>query len=85
MYRTRKYVCQMVVFCFLIVPLSSKVWAEEKADEEAPVLLKELPHISFDSTSYDAGEVWEGDEVVHDFTVKNTGTAELNIARVKPG
>ena len=85
MYSPKKCFYLIVVFCFLIVPLSSQVWAEEKADEEVQAPLQKQPHISFDATSYDAGEVWEGDEIVHDFTVKNTGTTELIIARVKPG
>ena len=43
------------------------------------------PRISFDSQKYDAGVVWEGDEVVHTFIVKNTGTTQLDIKNVKPG
>ena len=46
---------------------------------------EEKPRISFDAMTYDAGEVWEGDVVSHDFIVKNTGTAELAIKGVKPG
>jgi hypothetical protein len=43
------------------------------------------PHISFDSPQYDAGEVYEGAVIAHDFIVKNTGTALLDITDVKPG
>lgn len=43
------------------------------------------PQISFDSTQFDFGEVWEGKNILHSFTVKNTGTAMLNIKSVKPG
>lgn len=52
--------------------------SEEQSSEEQPT-------ISFDNTTYDAGEVWEGNMVTHTFTVKNTGTAVLNIKNVKPG
>jgi hypothetical protein len=51
---------------------------EQSSDENQPT-------ISFDNTTYDVGEVWEGDTVSHTFTVKNTGTAVLNIKNVKPG
>jgi hypothetical protein len=43
------------------------------------------PVISIDAKLYDAGEVWEGDVVIHSFIVKNTGKSELNISNVKPG
>jgi len=85
MYSPKKCFYLIVVFCFLIVPLSSLVWSEEKGDEEAQAPLPKQPHMSFDSTNYDAGEVWEGDIVSHTFAVKNTGTSELTIYKVKPG
>lgn len=56
---------------------------EPQSSEAQPS--KEQPTISFDNTTYDAGEVWEGNIVTHTFTVKNTGTAVLNIKNVKPG
>jgi len=43
------------------------------------------PVISIDARQFDAGEVWEGDVVIHSFIVKNTGKSELNISNVKPG
>jgi cytoskeletal protein RodZ len=43
------------------------------------------PRIAIDSPSYDAGEVEEGQEIVHSFIVKNTGEAQLNIQNVSPG
>ena len=72
------------------------LWAEEGAKDRASDQQKDEsqqeqastqdnPKISFDSQHYDAGEVWEGDEVSHTFTVKNTGTAELTISKVRPG
>ena len=85
MYSPKKYFYLIVVFCFLIVPLSFQVWAEKKGEEEAQAPLQNQPQITFEATSYNAGEVWEGDVVTHDFAVKNTGTSELTISRVKPG
>ena len=46
---------------------------------------KGQPRIAIDSLDYDAGEVWEGDEIVHTFSVRNEGDAELIIENVKPG
>ena len=55
---------------------------EQSPEEQSS---KEQPTIFFDKTTYDAGEVYEGDIVTHSFSVKNTGTAVLNIKNVKPG
>lgn len=46
---------------------------------------EDQPAIAFDATSYDAGEVREGDAVHHTFKVKNTGKAPLEIKQVRPG
>ena len=43
------------------------------------------PQISLDSQHYDVGEAWEGDDIFHTFTIKNTGTAQLNIKDVRAG
>ena len=43
------------------------------------------PHITIDSPLYDAGEVGEGEEIVHSFIVKNTGEVQLNIKSVDAG
>ena len=89
MCRARDYFYLVVLICFLMAPLSFQAWAEggsKKADgQQGQASAQNQPRISFDSTSYDAGEVWEGDEVSHTFTVKNTGTVELDIKKVKTG
>jgi hypothetical protein len=43
------------------------------------------PHITIDAPDYDAGEVWENEDIVHAFIVRNTGTAQLDITNVKAG
>ena len=43
------------------------------------------PHISIDSASHNIGEIWEGEDIIHSFIVKNTGTAQLDIKNVKAG
>jgi hypothetical protein len=37
------------------------------------------------SDSYDFGTVYEGNNVFHDFIIKNEGTADLKIIKVKSG
>jgi hypothetical protein len=88
----------LMLFCFLVTSLSFRpVSAEEgmikatvkkkkvETIQEEPQSSEEQPTISFENTTYDAGEVWEGNIVTHTFTVKNTGTALLTIKNVKPG
>jgi hypothetical protein len=43
------------------------------------------PTIQIPETSYDFGEVFEGEKISHDFKVKNTGAEPLEITQVKPG
>ena len=43
------------------------------------------PHLSIDPSSHNVGEIWEGDDIIHSFIVKNTGTAQLDIKNVKAG
>ncbi len=72
---------------FLVAALlpCSNLWAEEKAETSAAAGKQDQPQISLDTTRFDAGEVDEGAVIVHGFTVKNTGTAPLNIEKVKAG
>jgi hypothetical protein len=43
------------------------------------------PHLALETSHYDAGELWEGEDIIHTFTIRNTGTAQLAISNVKPG
>lgn len=43
------------------------------------------PSIRVSDTVFDFGEVMEGSEVSHDFTVRNDGKGSLRIEQVKPG
>ena len=89
MHRVRICFYLVIMICFLVAPLSFQAWAEEgskKVDgQQEQASAQNQPRISFDANKFNAGEVWEGEQVVHDFTVKNTGTAELNISKVKAG
>ena len=44
-----------------------------------------VPVIEVDSTTYEFGQVSEGEVVTHDFKVFNRGDAVLEIKQVKPG
>jgi len=72
------------------------LWAEKgrnvrSSDQQKTGIQKEnlptenQPRITIVAPIYDVGEVWEGDEVPHTFTAKNTGTAQLIIEKVTPG
>ena len=61
---------------------SDQLEAESTPGNTAP---EQVPHIAVDAANYDAGEIYEGETIVHSFTVKNTGTAELSIKDVKAG
>ena len=95
MFITKKCLYLVFMLCFLISSFSFQLWADEGAkkaldrhqdksrQEQAPT--QDQPRISFDDVGYDAGSVWEGEKIAHTFTVKNTGTAQLNIDKVKAG
>ncbi len=97
MLTVKKFLYLITIFCFLATCFSFHyLWAQEtqqnnskekqKAEEKQEKAPKQdQPQISLDSTRYDAGEVYEGDVIINAFTVKNTGTAQLNIEKVKAG
>lgn len=43
------------------------------------------PDLKIIESTYAFKSITEGVEIIHDFVVKNTGTAPLDILRVKPG
>jgi hypothetical protein len=45
----------------------------------------EASRLEIRETSFDFKEAFEGEKVSHDFMVKNTGNAVLNITKVSPG
>lgn len=48
------------------------------SSQDAPIL--DVPEVT-----HDFGEVMEGEEVIYDFKVKNTGKTNLQIDQVRPG
>jgi hypothetical protein len=43
------------------------------------------PHLVIAHPDHDAGELWESEDIVHTFIVRNTGTAQLDLSNVKAG
>lgn len=62
----------MIALCFFYAASVSC------AGEGKPVAVME-------TDTYDFGEVFEGTDVIHDFIIKNTGDADLEIKEVKAG
>jgi hypothetical protein len=46
---------------------------------------KGTPQLFLASHQHNVGEVWEGTQIIHAFSLKNQGTAELTIKNVKAG
>jgi hypothetical protein len=55
-----------------------------QVNESSTGIPTEASSIVLSETSFDFGEVDEGSVVSHDFIVKNTGKAELQISKVRP-
>jgi hypothetical protein len=68
-----------------VVPVKKAPEKQKSKSTQEDFSAEDQPQISLDSTHYDAGEVYEGDKVVHTFIAKNKGTSQLNIKKVAPG
>ena len=84
----------IVTFCSGVLSITPSVSQEKKAistekdglkKQQSETVSANQPEIVVDAKEYDVGEVYEGDEVVHSFIVKNKGKGELHINKVKPG
>lgn len=51
----------------------------------APACAEGSPVFTSPESAYEFSPVLEGTEVIHDFAIRNTGSAELVIDRVKTG
>jgi len=51
----------------------------------APTQPQEAPSLSVPAPVFDFGEIVEGEVVVHDFSIRNSGTEALRIDQVRPG
>ena len=93
----KKYLYLFITCCFVIASYALHLGAtEEKLEgkttgvekdtsQQEQITTQNQPRISFDSTHYNAGELWEGSKISHTFIIKNTGTAQLTIEKVKAG
>jgi hypothetical protein len=59
--------------------------AAEKASSDASATTQKVPVAVMPELKYEFAPVVDGAEVVHDFTVKNSGEAVLAIHQVKTG
>lgn len=55
------------------------------APAAAPAPTGPSPHVKFDATEIDLGEITRGQDAVANFTYHNTGDAPLKILSAKPG
>jgi len=94
MKQLKKYV-SISITCFLILFCYNNLWAEKESKKGLSPQQKDThqqkegytenqPTLSLDYSQYDAGVVYEGDEILHTFIIKNVGTAVLNINKVSP-
>lgn len=70
----RRMLAMALVAAFALIPVSVTS-ADDAAKPE--ILIEEMRH--------DLGEVYEQEKYTHKFKVKNVGTADLMIEKVKPG
>ena len=70
----------VVIFICTLLALPA-VSVTSFAKEEAG----QTPSLFFPALKYEFEEVLDGDEVLHDFAIRNRGTAPLKLLRVKPG
>lgn len=70
------------VFIFVLCSLTTALHFSNTGAQETS---KKQPQITIDAPNYDFGKIYEGEKISHNFTIKNTGTAELTIKDVKPG
>lgn len=77
---------------FLSITLAFAGFVQAANQEVAPAAVGTVtpgavsgPSAEVSETSFDFGEVLDGREYVHDFKVRNAGTAPLEIKKVMPG
>lgn len=66
-----------VFIAICVIGTISTVHAEEGTEG--------TPSAFIEAATYDFGTVLEGVDIIHDFTIKNTGDADLKIISVKSG
>lgn len=86
MFRKLSLICSLLVVFIWVGGAHALQGADDNATSPTPASASQAnPSISIPEKVYDFGEAAEGGEVVHDFIVKNTGQAPLEINQVRPG
>jgi hypothetical protein len=73
--------CWSVCISFAADPSTADPTRQSDTSQPAA---SEAPSMTFAETSYSFGEIVEGDEIAHEFLVKNIGGATLEIQKVQP-
>ncbi|MGA2401051.1 MAG: DUF1573 domain-containing protein [Syntrophobacteraceae bacterium] len=79
----KKTLLAVVVFCISFCLSSAFAVTHGPGKVQKAPEAKAQPSIQVKELDYNFGEILEGTEVEHEFTVRNTGTAVLNIERVQ--
>ena len=87
MNRTFKLCVFAIIGCFGLIWVQNAEPAGDasQAKPATQAVPQNAPVIQIPQATFDFGDVPEGVEVVHDFKIKNTGKAELQIEQVRPG
>ncbi len=81
-----KMITRLLFVAFFALALSGFAYAAGQAPGAGQSATPPAgPSLQMSETSFDFGEVYEGKEYVHEFKVKNVGTATLEIKKVLPG
>jgi hypothetical protein len=81
------FILVILAWCFCLSSAHAAGRAANPAQPKpaAPAASQDGPAIQVPEATYDFGEALEGVEVSHDYKIKNTGKAELQITQVRPG
>jgi len=79
-----------VFLILLLLPLACALSSEAEQDRAMEQVAlagspNEMPRVEIPETFFDFGEVRDGDDYVHAFTIWNLGTGVLEIKKVLPG
>lgn len=80
----RSFLIVILCACFSAFSLNGGAAAAGKA-ATSPAMSQQKASIDIPEKEHNFGEALEGSEVSHDFVVKNSGSAVLQIEQVRPG
>lgn len=75
-----------LTFLFVLFIFSFPGYTEDtKAEPSSPIASAKVPNVEVPEMVYKFSGIYEDALVTHDFVIKNTGDAQLDIVSVKPG